>query len=123
LSGAYKSKFLAVERLEMLKPRRLLALLTVMLCAQVAQAERLRVTDVTMADSGEVQFDITWNASWRASWEESGTRYANWDAAWVFVKYREKGAASWSHASLSSKDSAREGRGLTRVGGRNWSNE
>ncbi|MDE0977578.1 MAG: hypothetical protein OR999_09895, partial [Arenicellales bacterium] len=99
-----KSKLLAVERLEILNPRRLLALLSVMLWAQVAQAESLRVTDVAMSAGGEVQFDITWNDSWRASWEESGTRYANWDAAWVFVKYREKGAASWSHASLSTKD-------------------
>jgi len=88
----------------MLKPRRLLALLTVMLCGQVAQAERLRVTDVALAAGGNVQFDITWNDSWRASWEESGTRYANWDSAWVFVKYREKGDPGWSHASLSTKD-------------------
>lgn len=88
----------------MLKPRRLPALLIVMLCGQVAQAERLRVTDVAMGAGGNVQFDISWNDSWRASWEESDTRYASWDAAWVFVKYREKDAANWSHASLSSKD-------------------
>jgi len=89
----------------MLKPRRSLALfLTVVLCSQIAQADRLQVTNVAMVAGGNVQFDIAWNASWRASWKESGTSWTNWDAAWVFVKYREKGAASWSHASLSTKD-------------------
>jgi hypothetical protein len=42
-----------------------------------------------------VQFDISWGNSWRTSTAES-----NWDAAWVFVKYRVSGGA-WQHAWLN----------------------
>jgi hypothetical protein len=42
-----------------------------------------------------VQFDISWENSWRTSTAES-----NWDAAWVFVKYRVAGGA-WQQAWLN----------------------
>jgi len=74
------------------------------LCGQVSEAAELRVTNVAGVGDGHVRFDVTWTASWRASWTESGTRWTNWDAAWVFVKYRRKGDPGWSHASLSAKD-------------------
>jgi formylglycine-generating enzyme required for sulfatase activity len=41
-----------------------------------------------------VKFDLSWENSWRNS---SGT--SNWDAAWVFVKYRV-GGGDWQHARL-----------------------
>jgi len=48
-----------------------------------------------------VQFDISWQNSWRIS---SGP--ANWDAAWVFVKYRisitNGGDDLWKHAWLNN---------------------
>ncbi|HNK27123.1 MAG TPA: hypothetical protein PLE31_20290, partial [Cyclobacteriaceae bacterium] len=49
-----------------------------------------------------VRFDISWSNSWRVS---SGP--SNWDAAWVFVKFRIEGgtgctAGSWQHATLSA---------------------
>ena len=47
-------------------------------------------TDFTM-----VQFDLTWGNSWRIS-----TGPSNWDAAWVFVKYRV-GSGPWLHAFLN----------------------
>ena len=40
-----------------------------------------------------VQFDISWDYSWRDA--------INWDAVWVFVKYRVDGGA-WEHATLSA---------------------
>jgi formylglycine-generating enzyme required for sulfatase activity len=48
----------------------------------------------------EVAFDMSWNNSWRTSSEP-----ANWDAAWVFLKYRPldqngKGQGNWRHATL-----------------------
>ncbi len=43
-----------------------------------------------------VEFDITWENSWRTT---SGP--ANWDAAWVFVKYKESGG-DWQHAWLNN---------------------
>lgn len=47
------------------------------------------------------QFDINWSNSWRV-----GTGPNNWDAAWVFIKYRIEGgtgctAGNWQHATLS----------------------
>jgi len=42
-----------------------------------------------------VQFDISWDDSWRTS-----TEAKNWDAAWVFLKYREAGG-EWKHAKLN----------------------
>jgi formylglycine-generating enzyme required for sulfatase activity len=44
----------------------------------------------------QVQFDISWENSFRVT---SGP--ANWDAAWVFVKYRVVGG-NWKHATLNS---------------------
>lgn len=48
------------------------------------------------------RFDLNWSNSWRTS---SGP--SNWDAAWVFVKYRIEGgtgctAGGWQHATLSA---------------------
>ena len=44
----------------------------------------------------KVQFNLSWENSWRAA---SGPN--NWDAAWVFVKYRVDGG-DWQHATLHS---------------------
>ncbi len=42
-----------------------------------------------------VKFTLKWDNSWRTS---SGQK--NWDAAWIFIKWREKGSTVWSHATL-----------------------
>jgi len=73
---------------------------------QTAFAANVAVTNVTLipcVDSGQVfvQCDVSWDASWRASWTESGT-WTNWDAAWLFVKYRTSSTGAWNHASLST---------------------
>lgn len=49
-----------------------------------------------------VRFNLSWANSWRVS-----TGPSNWDAAWVFVKYRIEGgtgctASNWQHATLST---------------------
>ncbi len=43
-----------------------------------------------------VQFDLSWENSWRTSSAPN-----NWDAAWVFVKYRV-GSGDWQHAWLNN---------------------
>ena len=43
-----------------------------------------------------ITFNLSWDHSWRTS---SGT--TNWDAAWVFVKYRV-GSGAWTHARLNN---------------------
>ncbi len=45
-----------------------------------------------------VQFDIQWENSFRES-----TGPSNWDAAWLFVKYRI-GTGAWQHAWLNNTD-------------------
>ena len=45
-----------------------------------------------------VQFDISWDNSWRTS----SSAPVNWDAAWVFVKYRKSGTTVWNHATLNT---------------------
>ncbi len=59
----------------------------------------------TNAGSLDIQFDLSWENSWRASWEETDTgagslSVTNWDAAWVFIKYRLSGD-SWDHVLLA----------------------
>ncbi|MEP2024817.1 SUMF1/EgtB/PvdO family nonheme iron enzyme [Reichenbachiella sp.] len=56
------------------------------------------------ANFTHVEFDINWDNSWRSS-----TGSSNWDAAWVFVKYKIEGgtgctAGDWQHATLSATD-------------------
>ena len=41
-----------------------------------------------------VSVDISWSNSWRTA--------VNWDAAWVFVKFRAPGSNNWQHAWLST---------------------
>lgn len=44
----------------------------------------------TTANTVDVQFDIAWGDSWRDA--------TNWDAVWVFIKY--KNGTDWAHASV-----------------------
>jgi len=87
----------------------LVIMLFVGLQGQDALANNLRVTNVVMSagDVGYtyVQFNVSWDNSWKASWMETGVTpnitLTNWDAAWIFVKYRFQGG-DWQHASLST---------------------
>lgn len=47
----------------------------------------------TSQDFTYVKFNMTWEHSWRDE--------INWDAAWVFVKYKETGSNEWENAYLS----------------------
>lgn len=44
-----------------------------------------------------IGFDVTWENSWKVSNNEN-----NYDAAWVFAKFRKKGTTSWLHATLNT---------------------
>ena len=79
--------------------RKLAVILAPLLFGQCARADLVRVTHQRLTGplGGSfvaIEFDIRWNNSFRDS--------ANWDAAWVFVKYRiDQGP--WLHATLSSQ--------------------
>lgn len=75
--------------------------LCLLVCAPWVHANNIQVSNVTLTDQNTasdftmVQFDISWENSWRLA---GGP--ANWDAAWVFVKFRV-GAGPWQHAWLN----------------------
>ncbi len=48
------------------------------------------------ATTALVQFDLSWENSWRT------INANNWDAAWVFVKYRTSLTGPWLHANLNN---------------------
>ena len=64
-------------------------------------ANNIQITNVslleqnTVSDFTMIKMDITWNNSWRVS-----TGPSNWDAAWIFVKYRTANGP-WLHAFLN----------------------
>jgi formylglycine-generating enzyme required for sulfatase activity len=74
-----------------------------LLAATGIHANDIQVTNPTLTGTNtvnattQVQFDITWANSWRTSSAPN-----NWDAAWVFVKYRDANTDLWQHAQLGS---------------------
>jgi len=90
--------------------RSLLSLMAI--CAvQMGMANNVQVNNIALVNQNTtaglnnaanhtfVQFDLTWDNSWRNS---AGP--ANWDAAWVFVKFQVFGSPEWQHATLSATD-------------------
>jgi formylglycine-generating enzyme required for sulfatase activity len=83
------------------------------LVAGASWANNISVTNVAWTTAGaglsDIQFDLSWENSWRASWTEdaatnvtaSALPVENWDAAWVFLKYRVENGTAWQHATLS----------------------
>lgn len=75
-------------------------------------ANNIRVSNVTITDLNPgdkyamVYFDLSWDNSWRTS-----SITSNWDAAWVFVKYRKVGEPTWNHAILNRTDGTGSGDG------------
>ncbi len=64
----------------------------------------------------EVQFNVSWDNSWRVN-----TGPNNWDAAWIFVKYRLQGQSTWHHATLNYVDGTGSGDGHSEPSGSNIS--
>ena len=102
-----KQNFLNFVRSDM-KPLRHLIIKTMLICCIIlmasidSQANNLSISNVyltgqnTTDDYTLVQFDISWDNSWRMT-----TGPSNWDAAWIFIKYRI-GSGEWAHAWLSN---------------------
>ena len=78
----------------------LACLLLAAVMIQPVLANNITVSNVSITDQDSVTktanivFDLSWENSWRLS-----TGPANWDAAWVFVKYHN-GDGVWRHAKL-----------------------
>lgn len=79
----------------------LLPLLTI--CCSGASANNIQVSNVTLSgqntanNTWQVRFTVSWENSWRTNTLES-----NWDAAWIFIKFRYPPVYNWQHAVLSA---------------------
>ncbi|MEI6582597.1 MAG: LamG-like jellyroll fold domain-containing protein [Chitinophagia bacterium] len=83
-------------------PIRILILWLGISCCLVARSNKITVSNISLtgrnigAQTVFVQFNLNWQNSWRTS-----AAPFNWDAAWVFVKYKV-GNGDWKHATLAS---------------------
>ena len=95
--------------------RNVLVCLSLFAMAGTAVGNNIMITDLSLADSGvsntvDVQFTLSWDHSWRATWTESAAANVtgadldleSWDAAWVFLKWRDNDSGDWAHATLAS---------------------
>ena len=57
------------------------------------------LTQNTTLDYTHVQFDIAWSNSWRVA-----AAPANWDACWMFIKWRKQGTTVWNHGTINYVD-------------------
>ncbi|CAN0294099.1 unnamed protein product, partial [Phaeothamnion confervicola] len=91
-----------------MRPTYYLSILFICLLSFTAYANDIAVSNASLtgqdaaADFTLVRFDVNWSNSWRTN---SGP--SNWDAAWIFVKFRIEGGAGctpggWQHATLSA---------------------
>lgn len=80
--------------------KKTITFLTIMMMYLTGYANNIRVSNISLENLNEgdgwvhVEFDLAWDNSWRLSAGPS-----NWDAAWVFVKYRTNGS-DWTHATI-----------------------
>jgi hypothetical protein len=83
-----------------------LLLMAVCVWAPLGACSGIDITNVTVGtrDPGTGNVTVTFNASWSNSWRSTGGGAPapnNWDAAWIFVKFRKNGG-DWQHASLNN---------------------
>jgi formylglycine-generating enzyme required for sulfatase activity len=83
-------------------------LMSLIFVVGAVKANNISVSNVTLAGQNVsagvnnaanftyIEFDLTWENSWRTSAAPN-----NWDAAWVFVKYRTTGSSAWNHVKLA----------------------
>lgn len=94
------------------KPMFVLAVITILIAVGLimpvpARANNIQVANVvpvdqdTVADTINIQFDISWDNSWRVSLAQAPS---NRDAAWVFAKWRLQSSTVWNHCTLSTTD-------------------
>ena len=81
--------------------KRTLIALVILLQAQLLTANNINVQKVSLMDTNRTAktVAIRINISWENSWRDS----INWDAAWIFFKYKEAkdSAWKWKHGTLS----------------------
>jgi hypothetical protein len=99
---------------------RLFACLSILLVLSSAKANNISVTNVTLTGQNTsagvnnannftyIEFDLSWENSWRTTSSPN-----NWDAAWVFVKYKVVGGSTWNHVYLAPSGHNSSGTGTS----------
>lgn len=88
---------------------RILYFLLLLTGGYTLHANNIEVTNIVLTDQNVadgttvIQFDLSWENSWRIS-----VGPANYDAAWVFAKYRVNGGP-WRHTNISGMGAAPAG--------------
>jgi len=80
--------------------------ITLLISSNLCLGNDMRITGTvfTNTGAGPNTSTVTFNLSWKNSWRTTNAPN-NWDAAWIFIKYRTCGAGptvEWSHASIST---------------------
>ena len=65
----------------------------------IGSANNIQVSNTTLVGNTGTSVQVEFNLSWENSWRGGGV--TNWDAAWVFAKYRTTTGA-WQHIPLTS---------------------
>lgn len=92
--------------------KRILLIVVTAIAVNGLLANNIAVNNISLTGNNStsqyvmVKFDLSWDNSWRVT---SGP--SNWDAAWVFIKYRVKGQTAWNHATLHYADGSGSGDG------------
>lgn len=103
-----------------MRPLRSVAILLYLLCAlltaQTAYCSDVSVSNLSVGLPNQAtgNVDVSFDISWTNSWRTSSAPY-NWDAAWVFVKYRVNGG-EWNHARLNETGHTIPGNAAITVG-------
>lgn len=81
--------------------------LMLLILVEKIQANNIQITNLTLAHYNVsekyamLKYDISWENSWRGDLEDSSFEPYNYDAAWIFIKYRVEDE-EWQHATLST---------------------
>jgi hypothetical protein len=93
---------------KLLVSRRYLVCALLLVCLPITcLANNVSISGVTLANASagqaDIQFTLSWDNSWNETWTESGgsVTVTNWDAIWVFAKYRQNGGL-WKHVRLTA---------------------
>jgi hypothetical protein len=103
-----------------MRPLRSVAIFLYLLCAlltaQTAHCSDVSVSNISVGTPNQAtgNVDVSFDISWTNSWRTSSAPY-NWDAAWVFIKYRVNGGA-WNHARLNETGHTIPGNAAITVG-------
>jgi len=81
----------------------LIALALELLVVHEGSCSKIKITNPQLGTLSSGSTSVTFDATWTNSWRHTGSGAPapnNWDAAWIFVKFRKNGG-DWAHASLN----------------------